>query len=332
MDKGLDLYQNTILFFGGTGSLGYEFVKRFLPNNTIYVYSRDECKQWQMRIDFAHNPNLHFIIGDIADSQRVKESLLRVNPHIVIMAAAMKHIDQCESNTHSSLKTNLMGTKTVLDSVEEYVKSLTNLKTVLFVSSDKACSPINNYGMCKAISETLIIEKSALKHLSSIKFVNIRYGNVLNSRGSIIPLMHQIGKNICAKEFTLTHPDMTRFVMTLEQSVDLILYAIIRGDSGDTVVPKLVSMRVQDLLEIFSEKYCKPLKLIGLKPGEKLLESLINETQSARIVRNGDYTHIRSVFSKDLPENCDKIMDYNSHLNPLSKTELREYLEKLGLL
>jgi FlaA1/EpsC-like NDP-sugar epimerase len=186
----------------------------------------------------------------------------------------MKHIDQCEYNTEQSINTNLLGIKNILDVIEMQKNNLNNtLETVLFVSSDKACSPINVYGMCKALSETLIVEKSL--YVKEFKFVNIRYGNVLNSRGSIIPLLHSIGNNEKTKYFTLTNENMTRFVMTLKQSVDLIEHAIIYGESGDTVIPELISMKVKDLVEIFSEKYNKPIKIIGIKPGEKLLESLL---------------------------------------------------------
>lgn len=209
------------------------------------------------------------------------------------------------------------------------LSELENLETVVFVSSDKACSPINNYGLCKALSETLIVEKS--HYTPSIKFVNVRYGNVLNSRGSIIPLLHKIGNDSEKSFFTLTSSDMTRFIMTLEQSVDLIEYAIINGEGGDTVIPKLISMNVKDLVEIFSEKYNKPIVVTGLRSGEKILESLINDTQSGRIIVCGDYTHIKSVIK--YPNNInDMSNDYNSKINPLSKNDLQEYLKILRLL
>ena len=320
-----------ILLFGGTGSLGYEIVKRYIDNNNIYNYSRDECKHWKMKLDFNHNKNLNFIIGDIINSHKIEETLLRVKPNIIIIASAMKHIDQCEYNTDQSLNTNLLGVKNILDLVEKHQILLEGtLQTVLFVSSDKACSPINVYGMCKALSETLIVEKSY--YVKQFKFVNIRYGNVLNSRGSIIPLLHTIGSDDNKKYFTLTNDKMTRFVMTLEQSVDLIEHTLINGQSGDTVIPKLISMNVKDLIELFSEKYNKPIQLTGIKPGEKLLESLINKSQSARINVNGDYTHIKSIY--DFNDNIDesKLNDYNSKINPLNKAELNNYLIKLNLL
>jgi UDP-N-acetylglucosamine 4,6-dehydratase len=327
----LMIENNTILLFGGTGSLGYEIAKRYINNNIIINYSRDECKHWKMKLDFNNNHNLQFIIGDVINFEKVEETLLRIKPTIIIIASAMKHIDQCEYNTDQSLNTNLLGVKNILDLTEKHQIQLSErLKTVLFVSSDKACSPINVYGMCKALSETLVIEKS--HYVKNIKFVNIRYGNVLNSRGSIIPLLHTIGSDISKPFFTLTNENMTRFVMTLEESVNLIEHTILYGESGDTVVPRLISMKVKDLVEIFSEKYNKPIRVIGIKPGEKLLESLINESQSARLEKQGDYTHIKSIFNFNKPISEEQLNDYNSKINPLSKDELKNYLNHLNLL
>ena len=321
----------TILLFGGTGSLGYEIVKRYIEKNTIYNYSRDECKHWNMKLDFNNNKNLNFIIGDIINKSKIEETILRIKPNIIIIASAMKHIDQCEYNTDQSLNTNLLGIKNILDTIELYKNNLIGfLETILFVSSDKACSPINVYGMCKALSETLIVEKSY--YVKEFKFVNIRYGNVLNSRGSIIPLLHTIGKDENKSFFTLTNENMTRFVMTLEQSVNLIEHALLNSETGDTIVPKLISMKVKDLIELFSEIYKKPIKNIGIKPGEKLLESLINKSQSARINKIGEYTHIKSIFNFNKEINEETLTDYNSKINTLTKKELHEYLENLRLL
>lgn len=317
-----------ILIFGGTGSLGHELNARYHKNNTIYNFSRDESKHWKMKIQFNSHPNIRFIIGNVSDKTIVEQTIKRIQPDIIIIACAMKHIDQCEVNTDESLKTNLLGTQNVLACIESNLSLLPNLETVLFVSSDKACSPINNYGMCKAISETFIVEKA--HYIPSIKFVNVRYGNVLNSNGSIIPLLHTIGNDSNKPHFTLTSEAMTRFVMTLEQSCDLIEYAIIHGETGDTIIPKLLSMNVKDLVDIFSKKYNKPIVVTGLRSGEKLLESLINETQSGRMIVNGDYTHIKSVLKYPDIINHD-FKDYNSKINPLSKEELETYLTSLNL-
>ena len=324
------IYDKTILIFGGTGSLGNKLNERYLYNNTIYNFSRDEHKHWKMRLKFKNHKNLNFIIGNVSDRIRVKESIKRVNPDIIIIACAMKHIEQCEVNTNESLNTNMLGTKYILDSIEDNLNTLSNLNIVLFVSSDKACSPINNYGMAKALSETFLIEKA--NFVKNVKFVNVRYGNVLNSNGSIIPRLHEMGNDKNYKEFYLTHEKMTRFVMTLDQSVDLIEYAILNAESGDTVISELVSLKVRDLIELFSEKYNKPIKITGLRPGEKLLESLINESQSGRIKKHGKYTHIKSVFSYKKTIDANSLRDYNSTINPLTKQELKDYLIKLQLL
>ena len=275
------------LIFGGTGSLGYKLNERFKEENTIFNFSRDECKHWEMKLFFNNHKNINFIIGNVADRNIVESTIIRLKPDIIIIASAMKHIDQCEINTEESLKTNLSGTQNILNSIEKNLNIISNLESVIFVSSDKACSPINNYGLCKALSETLIIEKAY--YLSKPKFVNVRYGNVLNSRGSIIPLLDKIGKDESKKNFTITNKNMTRFVMTLEDSVNLIHHAIINGESGDIIIPKLISMNVKDLIEIFSEKYNKPIIETGLRAGEKLYETLINDTQSNRILKMNDY-------------------------------------------
>jgi UDP-glucose 4-epimerase len=319
----------TILIFGGSGSLGYEITKRYIENNTVYNFSRDECKHWNMKLDFNHHSNLNFIIGDIINKRKVENSIIRVNPDIVIIAAAMKHVDQCEVNAEQCVNTNMLGVKNILDVIELNKNNL-KLESVLFVSTDKACSPINTYGMAKAISEQLMIEKAY--YVKEIKFVNIRYGNVLNSRGSIIPLLHNIGNDERKKSFTLTHEDMTRFVMTLEQSVDLIEYALLNGTSGDTIIPELVSMRLIHLLEIFSEKYKKPIVITSVRPGEKMLESLINPTQAGRIEKKNSYYHIKSIFEYKKNINANDLIDYNSKINPLQKDQLLDYLIKRKLI
>lgn len=317
----------TILIFGGSGSLGNELITRYITNNMIINYSRDECKHWKMGLKYK-SKNLDFIVGDIRDNNRVENSIIRVNPNIIIIAAALKHIDKCEYAVNECLLTNCIGPMNVLNSIEKNINNLTNLESVVFVSTDKACSPVNAYGMAKALAEKIMVEKSL--YLKNIKFVCVRYGNVLNSRGSIIPILHKQGKDKDVLQYTLTHPDMTRFVMTLEQSVDLIEHAIICGESGDIVIPSLTSMKVKDLMEIFSEKYNKPIAIGELRPGEKMLESLINETQSMSMVKGNNYYYIKPSYKNICkPKNA---MDYNSKINPMNREELREYLNKLNLL
>ena len=318
-----------ILIIGGTGSLGNKLTERYIDKNEMYLYSRDESKHWHIALDYNNHPNLHFIIGNIADKEKIRQTLLRYNFDIIIMAAALKHIDICEYETNECLTTNLLGTKNVLDEIENNIQILTNLKHVCFISTDKACSPVNIYGISKAASECLMVEKS--KYINTIKFVSVRYGNVLNSRGSIIPMLHKIGENKSIRHYTLTNENMTRFVMTLEQSVDLIEHALLFAESGDVVIPKLISCKIVDLMEIFADLYKKPIVKGVLRPGEKLLESLINETQSMRTVKGSDgYMYIKPPYKNILYS--DNIRDYNSTINPLSKEELKEYLLSLNLI
>jgi FlaA1/EpsC-like NDP-sugar epimerase len=313
-----------ILIFGGSGSLGNALIKRYLHNNIIYVYSRDENKHWLMNLEY-NNPNLKFIIGNIRDKDKIKQSLIRVNPNIIIIAAALKHIDKCEYESNESINTNLIGTQNIVNCIEDL--RLHNLETTCFISTDKACSPVNIYGMCKAVSESLVVEKA--RYIKDKKFVVVRYGNVLNSRGSIIPILHNIGKNDRYKDFTLTDEKMTRFIMTLEESVNLIYYAIEKAESGDIVIPMLKAMKIKDMIEIFSDMYNKPIRINGIRPGEKIHESLINDTQFMRTIIQDKYYLIKPHF------NCkmnNKIFDYHSGLKQVSKEELKEYLRDIKMI
>jgi FlaA1/EpsC-like NDP-sugar epimerase len=323
------IFENkSILFFGGSGSLGNAFIQKHISSNKIVVYSRDENKHWKMGLEYK-NPNLAFVIGDIRDKEQVENAILRINPHYIIIASALKHVDRCEFAVHESAQTNFMGTMNVANAVEKIQTQLSNLECVLFVSSDKACEPTNVYGMCKALSESVIIEKSL--YVKSIKFVTIRYGNVLNSRGSIIPLLHEVGRDSKKSHFMLTHNEMTRFVMTLDQSVSLIEHAIEHAESGDVVLYGLVSMYLKDLLEIFSELYKKPVVVGEVRPGEKLHESLISETQSHRLVKgNDDYFYIKPSYKPSFTDT--NIANYNSKMNPMTKETLYKYLEEKNLL
>lgn len=322
------LANKKILLFGGSGSLGNQFIQTYISHNDITNFSRDECKHWKMSLEYKTD-RLKFIIGDIRNYESVEMAILREQPHIIVIMAALKHIDRCEFAIQECIQTNCMGPIHVMNAIEKNNDRLTRLECTVMVSTDKACEPTNVYGLAKALAESAIVEKSL--YVPNRKFINIRYGNVLNSRGSIIPILHEKGRDPEVKDFTLTHRDMTRFVMTLEQSVQLIEHAILNGESGDTVIPELISMNLVDLMEIFSEKYGKPVRVTGLRPGEKMLESLISETQSMRLVNgpNG-YKYIKAPYKNLLV--VDDIKNYNSKLNPLTKAELNEYLSRLALL
>jgi FlaA1/EpsC-like NDP-sugar epimerase len=321
------LVNEKILIYGGSGSLGNEIIQRYISKNTIVNFSRDENKHWAMELKYK-SPNLSNIIGDIRDENKVKNSLIRVNPTIIIIASALKHINKCEYEGHECVETNIIGVRNVLDNIESHLDQLTILKYVCFISTDKACSPVNVYGMCKSICEASMVEKS--KYIKRVKFVTVRYGNVLNSRGSIIPILENKCKDEETKELTLTSEKMTRFVITLKEAVDLIEYSMLKADNGDICVPKLKSMKIKDLFELFSEKYDKPVIVTGLRSGEKIHEILLNGVQSMRTVERGIYYHIKPTY-KDFCDESKSEDEYSSKTEQLNKEELLHFIKSIGL-
>jgi len=318
-----------LLIIGGTGSLGHVLVDRYKNDYHIYIYSRDENKQWHMKHKFQY-PNIEYIIGDISDTFRLKSILHRTVPNYIIVAAALKHIDICEYNTYESIKTNILGIQNVIESITVSKRALPDLECVLFVSTDKACSPLNVYGMCKSISERIVIEKSLDDNPT--RFVVVRYGNVLSSRGSLLPKFHDFGRDPSKESFTVTHKDMTRFFMSLEQSVDLIHHAMIDGENGFTYIPILPSYSIQQIAEIFSEIYNKPIVYTGLRPGEKMHEELINEMELRRTKKEGDYFAIASPYSTEEFSNLG-IQEYTSHSQLCDDRELlRRYIDEAEIV
>ena len=313
-----------ILIFGGTGSLGKVLIKKYIDNNSVCVYSRDESKHWTIRNEMSHD-NLSFIIGDIRDKQRCKDAILQFKPKHIILASALKHVDVCEISPEESIKTNIEGISNVISVIKDNFRILENLKTVLMVSTDKACSPINVYGMCKSIAERVVTSSAELS--IPVKFIAVRYGNVLESRGSIIPLFKYQSEN--CNEITVTDRRMTRFVMTLDESARLIDATIQNGDSGQTWVPRLPAMKVLDLAEIYSEMSGKPIKIIGMRPGEKLHEDLINISESMRTRQIEKYFAISSSFTT--PFQSDGYV-MKSNMNLMTKEGLRNHLESLDIL
>jgi UDP-glucose 4-epimerase len=311
-----------VLVFGGTGSLGKTLIKRLATNNEVAVFSRDEEKHWTIKNQYK-GYNLRFFVGDIRDYSRVKDVIDTYLPDDLIIASALKQVDTCELSPAESIKTNILGIQNVVDAVENTTH---DGMRVCMVSTDKACSPVNVYGMCKAIAERVVLSRS-LHSRKKVKFVATRYGNVLESRGSIIPLFKYQAQT--SENLTVTHPDMTRFVMTLDESVDLILHALIEGESGQTWIPKLRSMKIIDIAEIFAERYSRGIKTIGIRPGEKLHESLISHAESIRTVDVGDRYYIEPAHST-VSEDC-KMFEYTSETGNLSKDKLDKYLESLGI-
>jgi UDP-N-acetylglucosamine 4,6-dehydratase len=322
------------LIFGGTGSLGRKLIDRLLPNDSVVVYSRDEAKHWSIRNELYDHPqlkNLQFYVGDIRDSLRVKEVIREVSPKTIIVAAALKQVDTCELSPIESVSTNLIGTQNVVSACADLQMS-SHVKNVLFVSTDKACSPVNVYGMCKAISERVVTSKAKSTGGPGVspKFLAVRYGNVLESRGSIIPLFKHQAEH--GEFLTVTDPEMTRYVMTLDDSVDLILKAIEHGISGETWIPCLPAMKIGDLADIFSKRYNKPVKIIGLRPGEKQHEDLINESESVRTRKIQPPIGFNYVIDPAYKAGGGKMFTYSSSDIVMDREALEKYLDRLGII
>ena len=321
------------LIIGGTGSLGRKLIERFLPSGPVAVYSRDEAKHWTIKNELASGPlanrlsDLRFYVGDVRDPSRVRDVIRQYGPSTIIVAAALKQVDTCELSPSESVLTNLIGTENVINAVNEVTDPP---HSVLFVSTDKACSPVNVYGMCKAISER-VVTSQAQTGRTGVRYLAVRYGNVLESRGSIVPLFKYQGlHNEC---LTVTDPEMTRFLMTLDDSVNLIQHALKHGKSGETWIPRLPSMRVGDLAEIFAERHKKSIKVIGLRPGEKQHEDLINESESSRTREFSEAAGVTHyVIGPAFNAGDGKRFTYSSSDDVMEKVSLQFFLNTLGII
>ena len=284
MNQNKNFFTNkSLLITGGTGSLGNAILDYFIEKKIILkkiiIFSRDEWKQYEMqkKYNFSHKQNLRFFLGDVRDKERLSRALNDVD--IIIHAAAIKQVDKAELEPIEAIKTNIYGAQNVVECALS-----SDVKIVAGVSTDKASSPINLYGATKLCSEKLITSAENIKGKNKIYFTAIRYGNVLNSRGSIMPLfLNQSKKN----QFTITNPSMTRFLMTLRQSVEFILKSIIETKGGEIFIPKLPSFRVVDLAKSINSK--ASLKIIGIRPGEKMHEELISKDDSVNTIETSDY-------------------------------------------
>lgn len=274
----------TILIIGGTGALGKTLVNRYYNTNNIVILSRDEHKHVEMQRTY---PNAKYCIGNVKDKSSLLQALNDYKPNIVINTAALKHVPICESNPYESVKTNIIGHKNLIDSI-----SVCNhqIETLMFISTDKACAPINVYGQCKAISERLYIDFANKQN--DIKVCLCRYGNVLESTGSVIPFF----KSLLDKghtELPITHKDMTRFLLTLNDAVDLIEWTYNHPDShGNIIIPKIKALKIVDIAKALGKSYGHGsinLKYIGVRPGEKLHEAMISETESFRTKEYDQY-------------------------------------------
>lgn len=266
----------TVLVTGGTGSFGNKFVEKLLAEDVcrkIIVFSRDEFKQHEMKQRFSDSEKkLRFFLGDVRDLPRLQRAFAGVN--IVVHAAALKQVPALEFNPLEAVKTNVLGTQNIIDAALD-----NKVEKVLLVSTDKAVNPINLYGATKLCAEKLLIAANAYRQTTQSPpfFSVVRYGNVVGSRGSIVEVLKNQKKT---GEVALTHEDMTRFWITLDQGVELVLNTLELMKGGEIVVPKLTSMKVKDLISVLAPD-CK-IKNIGIRPGEKLHEMLLTEDEARR--------------------------------------------------
>jgi len=291
-----------VLITGGTGSLGKALAKRILETDvdTVRIFSRDEFKQIQMEGEFD-DKRLRFLIGDVRDKGRLKRALENVN--LVIHTAALKHVHVAEYNPFEVVKTNVYGSQNLIEACLD-----TDVEQVLAIGTDKAVSPLNTYGATKLLMERLFISANNYKGFHKIKFSCVRYGNVLGSRGSLVPiLVHQV---LNGKKITITDPNMTRFNITMNQALDLIFRAFENSVGGEIFVPKLKAYRTGDVkdavLELLNPK--SEVQQIPVRPGEKYHESLISKDELRKTFEDKkDYLIIDEQIQKhpNRPKNKD---------------------------
>lgn len=325
-----------LLITGGTGSFGNAVLRKFLNSDIkeIRIFSRDEKKQDDMRHEIQ-NPKVKFYIGDVRDKRSVDGAMTGVD--YVFHAAALKQVPSCEFFPIQAVRTNVFGTENVIDSAIEH-----GVKNVVILSTDKAAYPINAMGISKAMMEKVAIAKGrALGPNASTTICCTRYGNVMASRGSVIPLW--IDQIKSGKEITITDPRMTRFMMTLEDAVDLVLYAFQNGKNGDLFVQKApastLDVLAKSLVNLFKAE--TKIKVIGTRHGEKLYETLVTREEMAKSIDMGDYYRV-PCDSRDLnydkyfvegEEEVSKIEDYHSHnTKQLDLEGMKELLLKLEII
>lgn len=268
-----------VLVTGGTGSFGKKFIsimlKEFHPAKII-VFSRDELKQHEMRVSGYDDPTMRYFIGDVRDVDRLRRAMHGVD--IVVHAAALKQVPTCEYNPMEAIKTNILGSSNVIEAALDR-----GVKKVLALSTDKAVNPINLYGTTKLAAEKLFVQSNVYAAGTVTRFSCVRYGNVVGSRGSIIPLFIQQRKN---GKITITDERMTRFWLTLEQGVRFVIRCIEQMYGGEVFVPKIPSTRIIDLAKVIAPE--AEVEVIGIRPGEKLHEVLIHEDEARNTVELDD--------------------------------------------
>jgi len=314
-----NLNNKSILITGGTGSFGNHFVKKIITNykpKRLVIFSRDELKQYDMSNDINEKKNsfVRFFLGDLRDKDRLKTAFKDID--IVIHAAALKQVESSEYNPYECIKTNIIGSQNVITASFE-----NGIKKVIFISTDKAANPINLYGATKLAAEKLFIAANNIKGKNETNFSVVRYGNVIGSRGSVIPFFINCKKQ--KKKFApITHRDMTRFLISLDNGVNFVLSSLGLMNGGEIFVPKIPSVRIVDLAKLILPNH--KIKIIGIRKGEKLDEVLISKDESSQLFESDDRYIIEPMlpfFKKkfDRRLNLKKVIkqfQYSSDLKP----------------
>jgi len=318
--------QQVVLVTGGTGSFGKKFIEIMLQEYNpakVIVFSRDELKQHEMRVSGFDHPNLRYFIGDVRDRERLKRAMHGVN--IVIHAAALKQVPACEYNPLEAIKTNILGSSNVIEAALD-----TGVQKVLALSTDKAVNPINLYGTTKLAAEKLFVQSNAYAAGTKTRFSCVRYGNVVGSRGSVIPIFLRQRDN---GRLTVTDTRMTRFWLTLEQGVRFVIRCTEQMLGGEVFVPKIPSTRIIDLAKVIAPQ--AELEVIGIRPGEKLHEVLIHDDEARTTVELEDMFVVQPTtelwFGHQWQERGNKLPDgfrYASDSNPdwLNMEQIREMI------
>lgn len=328
-----------VLITGGTGFLGRSLVKEILKYNpsSIRVFSRDEVKHHVLQEMLKDNEKMRCLVGDVRDYTRIKKACEGAD--IVIHAAALKRLDMIEYNVEEAIKTNILGTMNVVNACLEC-----NVEKVIFVSTDKACSPVNTYGACKFVGERIFTESNFSKGDKKTILTCVRYGNVLESTGSVIPFFEEKIRN--KENIPLTDKRMTRFIISPKQAVDLIFDALKHGVGGEVFVPQLPAFNIMDLISILKEKNNadNDVKLIGLRPGEKIHELMINYAEIPRTYKFMNLYVITSLIERYVDVNPaeyvtngiklseEEIKEYSSEDAVVDKGALKEIFRSFGLL
>lgn len=338
------LTDKNVVVTGGTGSLGKVLVRRLLTGELglpkkIIVFSRDEAKQHEMRLSYQHRRTatdeviyhnfeqlLQFRIGDVRDIHSI--STLLHDADLVFNAAALKQVPSCEYFPFEAVQTNIIGAENIVRAIREHRLPI---EAVIGISTDKACKPVNVMGMTKAVQERLFVRANL--DAANTRFICVRYGNVLASRGSVIPLFHEQIRR--GGPVTITTASMTRFLLSLEKAVDTIFAALKGAERGETYIPRVPSAKVTDIAEVLIGQQKIKTVVTGIRPGEKVHEILVSEEEGHRTVERDDYYVIKPMLpelrsSEEEVRPLDK--EYGSADNVMSRAEVAELLERHNLM